>query len=212
MKKIILAFAFATLGNVVFAQKGSSADLSGKISTLENSNSVAEISTAINTLDTNGNWLNKYYAAFGNLQKAKLELLKKSTANLDTYADEALRLLNSAKSEANISNQALSEISVLESIAHTYKFVKAPKDRVATEAPKSSEAIVKAESLDANNPRISMAKAYRIYFLPDGFGGSKEKAAAIFGEAKAKLSSTTPAADMPTWGAADADFFITKRP
>ena len=210
MKKIILAFAFATIGNVVFAQNNSNNDWSKGILAIENSTTVADVSKAMSSVDATNGWSGKYSAAYGNLQKAKLEMLKKSTANLDTYADEALRLINAAKSETN-NNQVLSELYALESIAHTYKFIKSPKDRVAVEAPKSSEAVTKAESLDANNPRVLLAKAYRIYFLPDNFGGSKDKALAIFGEAKAKFTGNT-VADMPSWGLADADFFISKRP
>lgn len=214
MKKVVLSFALAILGNLAFAQNTSNSTSVDKGYSIEKASTVEEISNVMKGVDAtsrdDSNWLNRYYAAFANVQKAKLELLKKSTANVDRYADEALAITAGLKSETN--PKVLSEVLVLESIAHAFKFVKAPKDRLETEAKKMREALSQAENIDADNPRILMAKAYLTYLLPDNFGGSKEKGAIIFGEAKAKLASTTAVNGMPSWGMEDANLFITKRP
>ena len=87
-----------------------------------------------------------------------------------------------------------------------------PMSRYMSESPIAQQALAKAESLDPDNPRITILKAEDAYFTPEQFGGSKAKGKELFAKAVEQFATYKPKTYLdPHWGKAEAQYFINQK-
>ena len=87
-----------------------------------------------------------------------------------------------------------------------------PMSRYMSEAPIAQQALAKAESLDPDNPRITILKAEDAYFTPEQFGGSKAKGKELFAKAVEQFATYKPKTYLnPNWGKAEAQYFLNQK-
>lgn len=85
---------------------------------------------------------------------------------------------------------------ILQKMIHGMKMMVNPMSRYMTEGMEAQEALKKAESLDAKNPRITILRAEALYFTPEQFGGSKEKGIEHFKKALEQFKTYKPKSEL----------------
>ena len=139
-------------------------------------------------------WIPAYYAAFCTTLYSFGE---KDKAKVDPVLDQAQTMIDKAlKLKA-----AESEIWVLQGMLYQARIMVDPMTRGQSFSMKANEAFQKAESLNAENPRIYYLRGQNMMNMPKMFGGGKEAAKPMFQKASEKFLSFKPA-DMfaPNWG------------
>ena len=77
--------------------------------------------------------------------------------------------------------------------------------------PMMNAAIAKAQSLNADNPRLYYLKGILKYNMPQAMGGSKEEGLKIFQQALDKYNSYKPAGPFaPGWGKREVEQYLAK--
>ena len=128
---------------------------------------------------------------------------------LDAIAAEAQISLDKA-SELSKDN---AELLILQKMIHSLKMMVNPQARFMTEGMMAAESLSKAEKLDPENPRVSLLKAEDTYFTPEQFGGSKEKGLELFQKSLDQFKVYQSKTAMgPTWGKAEAEYFLATKP
>jgi hypothetical protein len=167
-------------------QMGSIKDIGGYLDLANQFQRIAENETT--------EWIPVYYAAFcttlysfGEKDKAKVDPLLDQA---QTMIDKAFKL-----------KPAESEIWVLQGMLYQARIMVDPMTRGQNFSMKANEAFEKAESLNADNPRIYYLRGQNMMNMPKMFGGGKEAAKPLFQKASEKFLSFKPA-DMfaPNWG------------
>ncbi len=214
MKKILLGLAFTALATLGFAQSKFETAMQPKIAKIEQHLSLDDFQTLSNDFSRIGDaektqWLPYYYAAFSQIQKGRLLMQENKTSDLDAIAAEAQKYLD--KSIAL--NPENAENYILQKMIHGMKMMVNPMERWQTEGTAAQKALSKAESLDADNPRVSVLKAEDLYFTPPQFGGSKEKGLEMFQNALKQFETYQSKSNLdPNWGKAEANYFLTNKP
>lgn len=213
MKNVIIAMLLL-IGTFAFAQSAYKKAMTEKATKVQQHLTADEFTALTNDFVRIGDkektqWLPYYFAAFGTIQKGRLAMNEGKTAELDPIADEAQKYLDKA-AELNKNN---AEVFILQKMIHGLKMMVNPQQRFMSEGALAAEALSKAEKLDPQNPRITLMKAEDTYFTPEQFGGSKTKGLELFQKAldQYKVYPVKSALD-PSWGKAEAEYFIAKKP
>lgn len=78
----------------------------------------------------------------------------------------------------------------------------------ATMGQDASEAIERALQLGAQNPRVLLQEALRLYKTPEAWGGDIVRAEAVLRRALALFATEPPDRPWPNWGRADAHIWL----
>ena len=139
-------------------------------------------------------WIPAYYSAlcttlysFGETNKAKVDPLLDQA---QTLIDKILKIKGTE-----------SEIWVLQGMLYQARIMVDPMTRGQKFFMQANEAFDKAESLNAENPRIYYLKGQNLMNMPTMFGGGKVAAKPMFQKASEKFLSFKPAEMFaPNWG------------
>ncbi|MEP6513622.1 MAG: hypothetical protein ABJA79_07125, partial [Parafilimonas sp.] len=146
-------------------------------------------------------WLPYYYAA---LAQAWIGYMDQS-ADKDALANNARTILE--KSEALETN---AETYCVRYMLANIQMAVDPQTRWQTYGMQSTEALQKAEELDASNPRVYYLKGTNTFYTPEQFGGGKAKAKPIL-EKSVEMFKTFEAKPMyPNWGKEDAEKMLAQ--
>jgi hypothetical protein len=127
-----------------------------------------------------------------------------SSTQIDLLADKAETLLS--KAEAIEKDNA--DIFCIKKMIATLRMGVDPMTRWQTYGPKAAEALARAKTLDASNPRIYLLEGQDMFYTPEQFGGSKAKAKQLFDEAQRKFEIQKPKSSIhPHWGLNQVSYF-----
>jgi hypothetical protein len=198
MKKVMIAVVFLLSAVAGFAQSEKYMKAMEKnIAALDSAYRPDALQSLSNTFERIGDaekteWLPYYYAAYCNVMIA---FQNKDKA--DEIADKANLML--IKAEAIAKENA--EIYCVKNMIATAHMMVDPQARWMQYGAMASEALAKAEALDASNPRIDFLKAQAMMYTPEQFGGGKKVAKPIFESCVAKYKAFKPASTLhPNWG------------
>ncbi|WP_262150290.1 hypothetical protein [Chryseobacterium foetidum] len=212
MKKLILSFALSLISLTTFAQTTYEKVMADKIAKIETSKTPDELHALSNDFvriaeKEKGKWLPNYYAAFAQIQKGRTLMREGKMDQLDAVADTAQKYVDLAMA-ADANN---SEIYLLQKMIYSLKMVVNPMERYMTFGMKADETLKKAESLNPQNPRVTLIKAEDMYFTPAQYGGSQTKGIELFKTALEKYNSFKPKTSLdPNWGKSEAEYFISQ--
>ena len=139
-------------------------------------------------------WLPAYYATLNTTLYAFGE---KDKTKVDPLLDQAQKMIDKAlKIKATES-----EIWILQGMLYQARIMVDPMTRGQKYFMQANEAFDKAESLNAENPRIYYLRGQSMMNMPKMFGGGKEAAKPLFQKASEKFLSFKPAEMFaPNWG------------
>lgn len=149
-------------------------------------------------------WLPYYYAGYCYVMNA---LAEKDKSKVDAIADKA---------EADIEKaEALSpkndEIYCVKSLIATSRIGVDPMTRGMQYGKQSAELLVQAGQINKENPRVDLLQGQSLYYTPEQFGGSKERAKQKFEIALKKFGAFKPASSIaPQWGEAYTKQLLAK--
>jgi hypothetical protein len=156
---------------------------------LQSANSFERIASAEKT-----EWLPFYYIGYALVMNAYME---KDPSKIDPLCDRADEAL--AKADALAPNN--SEITTVQAMVATARMM-VDNSRAMTLGPKASGMLQKAMAqAPQHNPRAMMNLAQNLYYTPEAFGGSKQKAMELMEKALAAYDSFQPETPLhPNWG------------
>lgn len=139
-------------------------------------------------------WLPAYYSAlcitlysFGETDKTKVDLLLDQA---QTILDKTIKIKPDE-----------SELWVIQGMLFQARIMVDPMTRGQNFAMKATQALEKAESMNAENPRIYFLKGQSLIYTPAMFGGGKAAAKPVLELAKSKFQNFKPANEIaPNWG------------
>ena len=139
-------------------------------------------------------WLPNYWAAYCyNL----LGFMGSDASQKDKYLDRATELHKKAEAVAPDND----ELYVLKGYIAQARLSIDPMSRWMTYGGASTEALEKAKSLNAANPRPYILQGVSLYYTPEQFGGGKAAACPVLKVAKEKFDLFKPASPIhPNWG------------
>jgi hypothetical protein len=139
-------------------------------------------------------WLPAYYST---LCITIYSFGEKDTQKVDLLLDQAQAILDKAikiKSDE-------SELWVLQGMLFQARIMVDPMTRGQSFSMKANEALEKAQSMNAENPRIYFLKGQSLMYTPEMYGGGKAVAKPLFELAKTKFQNFKPANELsPNWG------------
>ena len=154
-------------------------------------------------------WLPYYYAAYTTVSSAFVMTQGQagSAAITDPIADKAEGLLD----KAELLSKNNSEIYIVRKMIATLRLIADPMSRYMTFGPVAAQAIATAKKLNPENPRVYLLEGQDKLYTPEQYGGSKTEAKALFEESIKKFEAAKPESSIhPTWGLAQAKFFLTQ--
>lgn len=155
-------------------------------------------------------WLPYYYAALSNIMQGYMLSNGQSggfAAKTDPLADKAETLIN----QAEALNKDNSDIWCVKKMIATLRMSADPMSRWQTYGQAAAEALAKAKSLDAENPRVYLLEGQDKFFTPEQFGGSKSEAKTLFETALKKFGAQKPRSSIdPQWGSHTANYFLSQ--
>ena len=141
-----------------------------------------------------GKWLPGYYAAY---------CFTRSTLIAEMEKEEAQKQLDLAQAEidkAMKTGHDESEIYALQALVYQLRITDMSKGYKYSKL--SNEALVVAEKLNSENPRVYYLKGSNTFHTPKMFGGGKEKAKPYLEKAAAMFAKQNPDDKLsPSWGA-----------
>lgn len=166
----------------MYKSQGSNGDLAATANTFE------RIAEAEKT-----QWLPYYYAAYCRVMQA----LSAQGAQIDELADQAEKNIN----KASALSKDNSEIACVQSLITTARINVDPMTRGRKFSPVSSAYLADAKKFNPENPRVYLLQGQTLYYTPEQFGGSKEKAKEMFELSLKKFESFKPESKIaPNWG------------
>ncbi len=156
-------------------------------------------------------WEPYYYAAFANVMAATMSMPQGSfgdnSAISDPMADKAEQLLNKAMAISKDN----SELYCVKKMIHSLRLMGNVMARYQTELPSAAEALEKAKSLNANNPRVYILEGQDKFYTPVEYGGSKEEAKKLFEKAQEIFNTSKPGSSIePQWGRGQVIYFLSQ--
>jgi hypothetical protein len=165
------------------------------IAMLDSAKNEKELTTCVKNfkkVKEQDNWLVNYYIAFSYLRAC----FDEKQENVEELCDTAEIFLKKADSLSKEN----SEIYVLRSMLATGRIIADPNNRWMQYGKRSYDALAKAMSLDASNPRPYVIKGQSAYYTPGSMGGC-EKALSHMNTAKEKFKTFKPQSEIhPYWG------------
>lgn len=156
-------------------------------------------------------WLPYYYAALGQVNVGYFSMSSNPAAGnlaatVDPLADKADELLAKAKT---LRSKDDAEIYILEKMIATLRMSADPMSRYMKFGPMAAEALAKAKTLDAENPRVYLLEGQDKLYTPEQFGGSKTEAKKLFEGAIARYETHKPETALsPRWGKGTAVYML----
>jgi Flp pilus assembly protein TadD len=93
----------------------------------------------------------------------------------------------------------------MRNMASTQQMMVNPQARWGTYGKAAGDALQKAMTLNANNPRVYYLQGMSMMGTPVAFGGGKDKAKPLFEKAIELYKAEKPAALYPDWGKKQAE-------
>ncbi|MFC6266792.1 hypothetical protein [Frigoriflavimonas asaccharolytica] len=205
MKKILLSFVLFASTSFAFAQNNFENAMAGNISKLEATNKINDLDQIASEFDRltvqKDSWLPYYYASYTFVKKGKALLQANKTEEVNGAIASAFKYAMVAKQKEGNS----AEISILMKMIHSLKMRVAPEKSYKEENALGMAEIKNATSLDAKNPRITIALADDLYYLPTEYGGNKEQAIQLYKTAVDQFKNyKAKTALSPNWGKEEA--------
>lgn len=208
MKKMILAAAFAVSTLAVNAQSEKYAATMTELSTGLQTQFEGSLVPLVNKMERvataeTKEWLPQYWVAYGLIGETY-----RITNNdeKDVMLDKAEQFIK--KAEAISPKNA--EIEILKAQYSSARLSVDPMSRWQKYGAVYETAMNEAVKLDPSNPRIDYLKATNLYYTPESFGGSKEKAKVLFESSLKKYEAyKSPSAYSPNWGKAESMYFLS---
>ncbi len=146
-------------------------------------------------------WLPAYWAAYSYIN---MSFMEKENMRKDQYLDQADKFLE--KAEAIDGNN--DEIMVLKAYAAQSRIAIDGQSRFTTYNGIFTDALNKAQKINADNPRIYLLEGQMLYHTPEAFGGGKSTACPKLKLALDKYASFKPSSTIsPDWGIKNAEHF-----
>lgn len=146
------------------------------------------------------NWLPYYYAAFCN---AKIGFIRKDDGeSIEPYSNRGEQQALMAKSLLDTLKQKkeCAEVYTVLSMVYRTKVFISPMSYGRKYGPLSQQYRVKAQALDATNPRAMYVQAWELYNTPKLWGGDKAQAKQLATESLKKLKAAAVSGTEPHWG------------
>jgi hypothetical protein len=209
MKKMILAAALAVSSLAVNAQSEKYASTMTELSTSFQTQFEGSLIPLVNKMERvataeTKEWLPQYWVAFGLINESY-----RITNNdeKDVMLDKAETFIK--KAEAISPKNP--EIEILKAQFCSARLSVDPMGRWQKYGAMYETAVNEAVKLDASNPRIDYLKATNLYYTPEAFGGSKEKAKVLFESTLKKHNAfKTANAYSPNWGKVESEYFLSQ--
>lgn len=213
MKNFVLSFCLlVTTFSMTFAQSAQyQSAMSKQIALLDNpanlgpdkmqeiANTFERIAAAEKT-----QWLPYYYAAYCYVMNALGEKDKSKVDAIDDKAEAAIE-------KAEALSPKNDEIYCVKSLIATARIGVDPMTRGMQYGATAGTLLEEAGQLNKDNPRVDLLQGQSLYYTPEQFGGSKEKAKEKFELALKKFAAFKPASDIaPHWGEAYTKQLLTK--
>ncbi|MCK7559167.1 hypothetical protein MKQ70_31030 [Chitinophaga sedimenti] len=126
-----------------------------------------------------------------------MQALSAQGAQIDELADQAEKNIN----KASALSKDNSEIACVQSLITTARINVDPMTRGRKFSPVSSAYLADAKKFNPENPRVYLLQGQTLYYTPEQFGGSKEKAKEMFELSLKKFESFKPESKIaPNWG------------
>lgn len=149
-----------------------------------------------------GQWLPAYYVGFCQTQLFNFEKDATKQAALVEKADLFL-------AKADTLQPQNSEIMVVKSMTAGLHIRLNPMANGQKFGMLAGLALEKAQSLDAENPRIYLQKSMTLFFTPEQWGGDKKKAKEMMALAGEKFTTFKPASGIhPNWGMGTLQYML----
>lgn len=149
-------------------------------------------------------WLPLYWAAFCYMLNSYAE---PSSDKKDLLLEKCETLLAAADSLSPTSD----ELAVLRANVASARLSVDPMNRWQKYGALSAAAIAKAKSINAANPRIALHEAQGIFYMPEAYGGGKQKALPLIKTAVEQFGKFKPTSDiMPNWGESVAKYMLAE--
>ncbi|MDZ4794962.1 MAG: hypothetical protein SGI83_11840 [Bacteroidota bacterium] len=218
MKKVFLFLFTTVMVSATFAQSEKYVKaMEPKVAMLDTSNSADAWKDLGNTFERiaeaeKTQWAPFYYAAFCNVMAGTMFMPQDgsfgdNSAISDPYADKAEGLLNKAEALSKDN----SEIYCVRKMIHSLRMMGNAMARFMTEGAKATEALEKAKTLNANNPRIYILEGQDKFYTPEQFGGSKDEAKKLFEKANGIFMVSKPGSSIePQWGRGQVGYFLSQ--
>jgi len=200
MKQIVLLFLAVGFNVSVFASSYKEAMIEN-IEKLNKTQDPAVLVELANTFDRiaqkeTSEWLPLYYSAYANVSVTFF--------NQQLTNEEKVKIFDKAQQKMDEAKKITvneSEIYALQAMIYQLR-ISTDQQNAYQYTLKINEALGRAETLDAKNPRIPYLRGTTLFYTPTEYGGGPS-AAKPFLEKAAKLFSSADTSNslMPTWGA-----------
>lgn len=218
MKQLLFLIAASLTITAAFGQNEKFVKaMEPKVAMLDSNNTIESWKDLANSFERIANaektqWEPYYYAAYctvmaGNFSMPQDGSFGDNSAISDPMADKAEGFINKA---AELSKDN-SEIYCVMKMVYSLRMMGNPMARYMTDGTKAAEALAKAKSLNANNPRVYILEAQDKFYTPEQYGGSKEEAKLLFEKASDIFKTTPPANTIePQWGRGTVAYFLSQ--
>jgi hypothetical protein len=207
MKKVIFLFlAAVTVAGAAFSQSEKYvAAMKKNLELFDAAKTPGDFTAMANTFERIGDaektqWAPYYYAALALSSAGWMPEVTDKDAN----AEKMLAFCTKAETLAP-DNIAKSEIETVRNMASTQQMMVNPQARWATYGKAAGDALQKAMTLNASNPRVYYLQGMSMMGTPVAFGGGKDKAKPLFEKAIEFYKAEKPAALYPDWGKKQAE-------
>ena len=149
-------------------------------------------------------WLPNYWVAYCYLMDSYAET---DGGKKDLLLDKADQFL----SIADKINEKEEELEILRANLASARMSVSPQDRWQKYGQLSAKALGQAKSMNAENPRIALLEAQGIFYMPEAFGGGKEKAKSVFDKAISQFSTFKAKSNLyPNWGENTTKYMLSQ--
>ena len=149
-------------------------------------------------------WLPNYWVAYCYLMDSYAET---DGGKKDLLLDKADQFL----SIADKINEKEEELEILRANLASARMSVSPQDRWQKYGQLSAKALGQAKSMNAENPRIALLEAQGIFYMPEAFGGGKEKAKGVFDKAISQFSTFKAKSNLyPNWGENTTKYMLSQ--
>lgn len=201
MKKTIILLAVLISQTAVFAQSAKyESAMRTNVAMLDTVKSASAYQSLANTFGRIADaektqWMPYYYSAYCLVTANFISQPDKS--KIDPICDQADLLVKKADSLSPDN----SEIYCLKSMISTNRISVDPMSRGMQYGMASSQFLNNGQKADSTNPRVFMLQGASLFYTPEQYGGSKEKAKVLFLKAESLFGSFKPNPDYaPHWG------------
>ncbi|NLU38980.1 MAG: hypothetical protein GXX78_08835 [Bacteroidales bacterium] len=169
-----------------------------KLNKSQDANELVEIANTFDRIaqKESTEWLPLYYSAYATISTTFFNQAMSNEEKVKVF-EKAQQKLDQAKKLADNED----EIYVLQAMIYQLK-ISTDNNNAYQYIMKANEALGRAESIDAKNPRIPYLKGTTLFYTPTEYGGGASVAKPLF-EKAAKLFSEADLSNqlMPNWGA-----------